>query len=259
MWKDNGGKRQAPGPKPTVSMLFKKYTSSKNNNVFNRLGGNKRPRSPSGPAGHEQWQKNSYDQQPYFAIEPTYWGCAPPMYPQIPPWGFNPWAPYPIGPASYFQPGWIPPRPMFRPNMHEKRARFNHEARSRDAIMVRGKDGSCKGAEDSSSSKRFAQSRLPRHNADGKLHIGGQKFAWVPVRSKGDVKDSVEHDECRSGCATTNQPGLGAAHNVDNGKLKSAAGVAPDPETIMIGGFRFGSVQKRVPGSEKISNDALQL
>ena len=55
-----------------------------------------------------------------------------------------------------------------------------------------------------------------------------------------------------------NQPGLGAAHNVDNGKLKSAAGVTPDPGTIMIGGFRFGSVQKRVPGSEKISNDALQ-
>ena len=99
---------------------------------------------------------------------------------------------------------------------------------------------------------------MPRHSADGKVHIGGQKFAWVPVRSKGDVKNSVEHDECRSGCAITNQPGLGAAHNVDNGKLKSAAGVAPDPETIMIGGFRFGSVQKRVPGSEKISNDALQ-
>ena len=71
------------------------------------------------------------------------------------------------------------------------------------------------------------------------------------IRSKGDIKNSVWF-------TITNQPGLGAAHNVDNGKLKSAAGVSLDPETIMIGGFRFGSVQKRVPGSEKISNDALQ-
>ena len=52
MWKVNGGRRQAPRPKPTVSMLLEKYTSRKTNNVFNRLGGNKRPRSPFGPRGH---------------------------------------------------------------------------------------------------------------------------------------------------------------------------------------------------------------
>ena len=56
VWKVNGGRRQAPRPKPTVSMLLEKYTSRKTSNVFNRLGGNNRPRSPSGPRGHEQWQ-----------------------------------------------------------------------------------------------------------------------------------------------------------------------------------------------------------
>ena len=68
MWKVNGGRRQAPRPKPTVSMLLEKYTSRKTNNVFNWLGGNKRPRSPSGPGGHEQWQRDLYDKQPYIAM-----------------------------------------------------------------------------------------------------------------------------------------------------------------------------------------------
>ena len=77
VWKVNRGRRQAPRPKPTVSMLLEKYTSHKTNNVFNRLEGNKRPRTPSGHGVHEQWQGDWYDQQPYFAMEPTYWGlCA---------------------------------------------------------------------------------------------------------------------------------------------------------------------------------------
>ena len=62
VWKVNEGRRQAPRPKPTVSMLLEKYTSRKTSNVFNRLGGNKRPRSPSGPHSHEQWQGSAYDQ-----------------------------------------------------------------------------------------------------------------------------------------------------------------------------------------------------
>nr|XP_040249777.2 uncharacterized protein LOC120967226 [Aegilops tauschii subsp. strangulata]XP_040249780.2 uncharacterized protein LOC120967228 [Aegilops tauschii subsp. strangulata]XP_045086459.1 uncharacterized protein LOC120967224 [Aegilops tauschii subsp. strangulata] len=73
VWKVNGRRKQAPRPKPPVSMLLEKYTSRKTSNVFNRLGDNKRLRSPSGPGGHEQWQRNLYDQQPYIAMEPTYW------------------------------------------------------------------------------------------------------------------------------------------------------------------------------------------
>ena len=81
VWKVNGGRKQAPKIKPTVSMLLEKYTSRRSGNAFSRLGGVKRPRSPSGPGGHEQWRGNSYDQQPYFAMQPAYWGGAPPMYP----------------------------------------------------------------------------------------------------------------------------------------------------------------------------------
>ena len=58
VWKVNGGRRQAPRPKPTVSMLLEKYTLRKASNVFNRLGGNMHPRSLYGPGGHEQWQRN---------------------------------------------------------------------------------------------------------------------------------------------------------------------------------------------------------
>ena len=93
VWKVNGRWRQAPRPKPTVSMLLEKYTSCRAGNVFNRLGGVKRPRSPSGPSNQERWGRNSYDQQPRFPMQLVYWGCAPPMYPHFPPWGFNPWAP----------------------------------------------------------------------------------------------------------------------------------------------------------------------
>src|SRR4051812_472602 len=49
VWKVNGKRRQAPRPKTIVNMLLEKYTARKANTVFNRLGGVKRPRSPSGP------------------------------------------------------------------------------------------------------------------------------------------------------------------------------------------------------------------
>jgi hypothetical protein len=78
-WKVNGTKRQAPRPKPTVSMLLEKYTSRKTNKVFSRLGGTKRLRSPYRHRGHDQWRGNSYDQLPCFPMEPTYWGSPPPM------------------------------------------------------------------------------------------------------------------------------------------------------------------------------------
>ena len=108
-------------------------------------------------------------------MEPTYWGSAPPMYPQFPPWGFNPWAPYPTGPAGYFQPGWIPPRPIFRPNVHEKRARFNEEARSHNAIEIRG-------------------GRSPVCSADRNNYKGDYKCVWMPVK-RADTKTGKNVDD----------------------------------------------------------------
>jgi hypothetical protein len=93
-------------------------------------------------------------------MEPAYWGCPPPMYPQYPPWGFSPWAPYPIGPAGYFQPGWVPARPPFRSYMHDTRARLNPGVRSRDAIIVQ-------------------DTQLPKHGAYGKNYTGDRNSVWV--------------------------------------------------------------------------------
>jgi len=92
VWKVNEGKKQVPKLRPTVKHLLDKYVSQKANNVFNRLGGSKRPRSPSGHGfcGQLYRQGNSYAHQPQFPMGPTSWGCAPPMYPQFPPYGFNP-------------------------------------------------------------------------------------------------------------------------------------------------------------------------
>jgi hypothetical protein len=56
--KVKGKNNQVPKPKPTVSMLLKKYTSQKADNVCNRLGSNKRPRSPSRHGGHEHLGKD---------------------------------------------------------------------------------------------------------------------------------------------------------------------------------------------------------
>ena len=219
VWKTNERKRQlAPRPKPTVKQLLDKYTSRKANNVFNRLGGTKRPRSPSGPGGYEHWRGNSYDQQPYFVMEPAYWGGAPPVYPQFPPWGYNPWAPYPTGPACYFQPEWISPRPMFRPDMHEKRARFNQEARSHDAIVARG-------------------NRLPVHRADDQNYRGDRQRVWVPVK-RAESKSVSSED-------------LDAAHGPKLGKHQSAKGVVNGMETSRVDELGSGQI-----GSDLVQNNA---
>jgi len=47
VWKVNEGKKLVTKSRPTVKHLLGKYTSRKAINVFNRLGGTKRPRSPS--------------------------------------------------------------------------------------------------------------------------------------------------------------------------------------------------------------------
>ena len=173
VWKVIGGKRQAPRMKPKVSMLLEKYTSCKDNNVSNRLGSVKRPRSPSGHGGHERWRRNSYDQQPYFFMQRAFWGCTPPVYPQFSSRGFYPWAPYTTGSASYFQSEMIPARSMFRAKYFEKRTRFNQEVRPRDPMIIHGND--------ERPILGISNSRK-RHNTDGIVHRGGKKFMWVPVR-----------------------------------------------------------------------------
>src|SRR3954469_7470100 len=87
VWKVNGKKKQAPRPKPTVSMLLEKYTSHRTNNVFNRLGGVKRPRSPP-RHNNEQCERNSYEQQLGFLMQPAYWGCTPPFASTLSSMGF---------------------------------------------------------------------------------------------------------------------------------------------------------------------------
>jgi hypothetical protein len=125
--KVNARKRSVSRPKPTVSMLLEKYTSHKADNMFNRLGGHKRLTSPTRLGGHERWRRNTYNQQPHFHVTSAYWGRPPSTYPQHPPWSFSPWAPYPTRTKSCFQPGWIPSRTMLRPDMHDKRAHFDHD------------------------------------------------------------------------------------------------------------------------------------
>src|SRR3954463_1911514 len=68
-------------------------------------------------------------------MQPAYWGCPPPMPPHFPPWGFNHWAPFPMGPPIYFQPRWDRPSPMYQ-EQHGKRIRFNDMTR-RDWSPVR--------------------------------------------------------------------------------------------------------------------------
>src|ERR1041385_3508457 len=135
VWKVNGKKKQAPTPKPAVSMLLEKYTSRRTNNVFNRLGGVKRPRTPP-RHNNEQWERNPYEQQPGFPMQSAYWGCPPPMPPHFPPWGFNHWVPFPMGPPIYFQPRWDQPSPMYQ-EQHGKRVRFNEDMIRRDWSPVR--------------------------------------------------------------------------------------------------------------------------
>ena len=176
-------------------MLLEKYTSRKTSNVFSRFVGVKRYRSPSGLGGYQQWKRNSYDQEPYFAMQPAYWGGAPPMYPQFPPWGYNPWVPYPTGPTCYFQPEWISSRPMFRPNSRGRsRARFNQRAIPRDDNVIFGSDERpVSGTSDTRG----------RYNADGIIHIGGQKFKWMPINreSHAKIRDGVERGCTKSSAA----------------------------------------------------------
>jgi hypothetical protein len=60
-------------------------------------------------------------------------------------------------------PKYIPQRHALRPYLHERKACFSHEARSRDAIVIQ-------------------QSQSPIRKEDGNIYKSGHKFVWVPVK-----------------------------------------------------------------------------
>ena len=173
--------------------------------MFNRLGGNKCPRSPSRTTSHWRRQGNSYDQQMYFKMDPTYGGCAPPIYSWFPPWGFNPCASYLTRPVCYSRPEWIPAGPMYRKSLHEKGVQFNQEVRPRDGNVIRGNDDRL--VSGTSKSRR-------RHNTNGIVHKGGKKFVWMPMRhaesksmqSSNDASNALKLGEHQSAASVENNP-----------------------------------------------------
>jgi hypothetical protein len=157
-----------------------------------------------------------YDQRGYFPMEPTYWGYSSPVYPQFPLWGFNHWEPYLTRPTGNFQQEYISRRHVFRPRLHEKRARFSQEARLQDAIVIQG-------------------SWSEVHCADGKSNKGSRKLMWVPVRS---VKSP---------------DGFNVAQDLKLGEHQPAVGVLNNPKTSSI--VRLGSVQREAVNRERDDND----
>jgi hypothetical protein len=204
--------KSGPRPKPTVKQMLDKYTLRKTNSVLSRLGDTKCLRSPSQPGGHACWQENLYMKRPYFPMDPTNWGYATHMYPRSTSPGFNHWMPYPTWPARYFRPEWIPSRAIYRGSLHEKRARYNQEARPRDAFVVRG-------------------SRSPVQTAESKDNKGGRKLVWMPVK-RAEPKSVTISDN------------TDVAHALKREAYQSAEGVVNSTKTSSDVGL--GSVQKEV-------------
>jgi hypothetical protein len=144
-------------------------------------------------------------------------------------WG-NPWAPYPTGPVGYFCPHWISPILVFRPYLHEKKARFSQKTRSRDAIAIRSDD-----------EKPFSRTSTQRgrHYADGKNYKGDHKRMWAPVKRV--EPKSVECSEDSN-----------VAHSLRLGEHQSAEDVL-NPKTCAVDGLADGLVQgKGVPDSSTV-------
>lgn len=192
VWKVNKGKKPVlkPRPRPTFKQLLEKYTSQKNTNAFSQFGGAKRPRSPPGHSYGDQgyWHGESYVQQPYFAMGPMHWGYPPPVYPQFPSWGCDPWAPYPAVPVTHFQQGWNAPVAIGGEHLYNQRGR---EARASDAIVINGGDNNL------SKRKRLtvpARSNSLKNNmASNSIKSGSQRM-WVPIRPRDDAGASVAHE-----------------------------------------------------------------
>ena len=189
------------------------------------------------------------------------------MYPQFSPWGYNPWSRYPRGAADYFQTEWIPLGPMYRKPWHEKRAIFDQKIRPRDAIVIRGSDE--KPASGISNMSR-------RHNADGIIHIGGQKFKWMPINRKshkeahattvGRNRSPMYKTDGRHGNGgrkqnwvpvkrvgpkpIINSDDVGTAHALKLGEGQSAGGAENSTKENNADALGSGSVQKIEAGTK---------
>ena len=131
------------------------------------------------------------------------------MYSQFPPWGFNPWVQYPLGPAGYFQPEWVPAGPMYRRPLHDKRPRFNQEARPRDAITVRG-------------------NQPPVDGAHERIYKGGRQSIWVPVKhAERKVVKHSDDSEVFHGSKIADSRSIGVVEKIpgegDAGELKDSS------------------------------------
>jgi hypothetical protein len=150
------------------------------------------------------------------------------MYPQIPPYGFNPWVPHPTGPECFYQPGWATSGSVFGQHVYGKRPRFNQEVRANDAIVVhRGRKNSAFGivnphreAEAGSSKGRgSAQSSSPRYNTGNKNFVGGRKSMWVPAKPGGRTNNSDLRDIAGTRHQTTDPNGSNAVHGLQIGTM----------------------------------------
>ncbi|XP_022684749.1 uncharacterized protein LOC111258175 [Setaria italica] len=205
VWKVNEGKKQVPRFRPTVKQLLDKYTSRQASNVFNRLGGAKRPHSPSrhGFSGQRYRNRNSYNQQQYREMGSTYLGRAPPMRLQIPPWGYNCSAQYSTISVGCFHQGVRPSGPIIARQMSNKRARFDQESRSRGAIHGGYMNSVSKTFDPAEREaglprgKAFASSigsRSPKHNAYGKIYMGCKQFTGGVNKPVESLDESTVYD-----------------------------------------------------------------
>ncbi|CAD6251010.1 unnamed protein product [Miscanthus lutarioriparius] len=153
-------------------------------------------------------------------MEQTYWGCPFNMPMSYPSRGFNQWRPGFPENAHLLHHGWQPAGQLFGQQVHRKRSLLQQEGtgrfsdqgyRPRDAIFVHGgeeisvseafcsdRDSVFRNSEVSNPimgarrvSSRYdaghgvyGVGRLPRHNVDGLIQIGGQQFKWAPIKSR---------------------------------------------------------------------------
>jgi len=182
------------------------------------------------------------------------------MYPQIPPYGFNPWVPHPTGPECFYQPGWAASGSVFGQHVYGKRPRFNQEVRANDAIVVHGgRKNSASGIVNShrevkagsSKGRGSAQNSSSRYNAGHKNFVGGRKSVWVPIKPGGRTDNLDLRDMAGTRQPTTGQNGSSAVHGLQIGTMvidKSEMDACAHQGKIVIG-LCFDSDQKEVVGS----------
>ena len=105
---------------------------------------------------------------------------------------------------------------MYRKLLHEKRARFNEEARSRDALFIR-------------------RNRSSVHNGDGIIHKGDRNLTWM----------LVQHTEVET---VENSDDSVASHGLKLVEGQSTEGVKNSTEAKNTDGVGSGLVQKTDAG-----------